>query len=63
MAVKEPPDWVTECPRSVLASTVVEMKGGLDQCTIFPENAPESTLTTHWITASGDAFVDLADAC
>jgi hypothetical protein len=63
MAVSGTPDWVTERPRPRLASAVVELDRGPDRCTIYPVEAPESELVTNWITATGDSFVDLADAC
>lgn len=63
MSVSETPNWVTECPRSELAAAVVEFEDGPDQCTIYPAEGPKSELMTHWITATGDSFVDLADAC
>lgn len=63
MATSESPDWVTECPRTELASAVLEFEGAPDRCTVYPAEAPEADLVTHWITATGDSFVDLADAC
>lgn len=63
MAVPETPDWVAEHRRPELASAVVEFDRGPDRCTIYPAGAPESELVTNWITATGDSFVDLADAC
>lgn len=63
MAVSGTPDWVTERTRPRLASAVVELDHGPDRCTIYPAEAPESELVTHWITATGDSFVDLSDAC
>jgi hypothetical protein len=32
-----------------------------DECTIFPLDADEETITTTWISARGDAFVPLAE--
>lgn len=32
-----------------------------DLCTIHPQDADEETLVTTWISARGDAFVDLDD--
>lgn len=35
--------------------------GQPDECAIFPREASDATLTTTWITAEGDAFVDVLD--
>ena len=44
---------------SVRVARVESYDGAPDECTIHPANAPADTLTTTWITARGDAFVQL----
>ncbi|MFC6717154.1 hypothetical protein ACFQGT_06340 [Natrialbaceae archaeon GCM10025810] len=39
---------------------VVENDDEPDECAIFPREATEVELMTTWISASGDAFTDLA---
>lgn len=38
---------------------IVENGNGVSECTIFPRECEEETIVTHWLTASGDAFVAL----
>ncbi|MFB6097481.1 MAG: hypothetical protein ABEJ74_08845 [Haloferacaceae archaeon] len=47
----------TEGP--ALRAVVTEYGDHPDECTLYPTDATEAELVTTWITAEGDAFVDL----
>lgn len=49
----------TEEPTAALDHVTVENDGAPDECAIFPRDASEEVLMTAWISAHGDAFVDL----
>ena len=42
-----------------LAAEVVVSRDRPAECTLYPVDADDMELMTHWITASGDAFVSL----
>ena len=46
-------------PETVRVARIESYEDNPDECTIHPANAPADTLTTTWITARGDAFVQL----
>jgi len=46
-------------PAAALAFVRVEYPTGPDRCTIYPQAAEGLTLMETWLTADGDAFVDL----
>ncbi len=52
-----PPD--TEAPITDLEHVTVENDDAPDECAIFPRDATEDVLTTTWISAHEDSFVDL----
>lgn len=39
----------------------IETQDGREECTLFPADADADDLVTTWLTAEGDAFVDLPD--
>ncbi|WP_435100370.1 DUF7511 domain-containing protein [Halarchaeum sp. P4] len=45
-------------PEFDLTCRVEEYEDG-DHCTVFPADADDDELVTTWLTAEGDAFVDL----
>lgn len=38
---------------------IVENEEGVPECTLFPRECEDDAIVTHWLTASGDAFVAL----
>lgn len=52
-----PPD--TEAPTVELDHVTVENDDAPDECAIFPHEASGDELTTTWIAAQDDSFVDL----
>lgn len=59
--VTEPsaPTFPSTHPADALAFVRVEYPTGPDRCTIYPHSAEGLTLMETWLTADGDAFVDL----
>jgi hypothetical protein len=53
-------DIVTEDGDS-LGATVVHNEETPDRRTIYPADADDDTLLTHWLTANDESFVDLRD--
>lgn len=47
-------------PEFDLACRVEEYDDG-DQCTVYPADADDDELVTTWLTATGDAFVNVED--
>lgn len=48
---------ITEGPQLVARMTTTD--DGRTQCTLLPEAVPERQVTTRWITADEDAYIDL----
>ncbi len=46
-------------PAIDIATVRVEDPTGPDRCTIYPRGAEGLTIMATWLTANGDAFVDL----
>ncbi|WP_152529790.1 DUF7511 domain-containing protein [Candidatus Halobonum tyrrellensis] len=44
-----------------LRATVVRYEGEPDRCTVFPDDADDAAITTHWLSANADCFVPLDD--
>lgn len=42
-----------------LTAVVVEHDDGLDECTLYPEDAADEKLVTEWITAEEGSYVEL----
>lgn len=53
-------DLIDEGPQ--LIAQVSTTEDGRDQCTIHPESATDQEVTTRWITAEEDSFVELETA-
>lgn len=53
-------DLVDDGP--ALTASVTTTDDGRTQCTIHPESATDEEVTTSWITAEEDAFVELESA-
>ncbi|MFC6716653.1 hypothetical protein ACFQGT_02085 [Natrialbaceae archaeon GCM10025810] len=49
-------------PAAQLEDVIVERDDGVDVCSLYPRNCTDEMAATHWITATGDAFVDLESA-
>jgi hypothetical protein len=62
MSTREEPTWVTKHTHSDLVCAVVECEEAPDRCTIYPRGAGERPQSGRWLSATGDAFVALADA-
>lgn len=45
-----------------LRATVVRYDGEPDRCTVFPSDADDIAIMTHWLSADADWFVSLEDA-
>ncbi|MFB6136357.1 MAG: hypothetical protein ABEJ04_06325 [Halobacteriaceae archaeon] len=45
-------------PPSELTADVVSESGGVDYCTLYPRDADEETVLTHWLSAEAPDFVD-----
>lgn len=49
-------------PEVELVSAVVHATDGTRECTIYPKDAPNATVTTTWLTAREGSFVSLRRA-
>ena len=57
------PDASPDAPTDLaLRATVVRYEGEPDRCTVFPSDADDAAITTHWLSADADWFVTLENA-
>ncbi|ELY44313.1 DUF7511 domain-containing protein [Natronorubrum sulfidifaciens] len=49
----------TDEPAIELDHATIENENAPDECAIFPREATEDELMTHWITAHDESFVSL----
>lgn len=47
---------------TALRAAVVRYDGEPDRCTVFPADADDAAVVTHWLSADADSFVALDDA-
>ncbi|PSP84708.1 hypothetical protein BRC83_04505 [Halobacteriales archaeon QS_1_68_17] len=53
---------VPELPPEALVHRIERYENRPDECTIYPSDADESAVTTQWLAATEDAFVDCSRA-